>query len=205
LARGLAALAHAPRDLPILASSAMALIDGEGRPLGLTRPRRGAPPPAPGLAACLAQCPTNAPTLLMNGAARDLAVSLPLPHPLPSLDWWLVALVLGTGGRILHDTTCTVSYRQHGGNSLGEAGTWRGTGRRLALLRDGTYRRWRDALVAGLARAPLTPEAARAVAAYRAAPAAGLARHRALQSAGISRSGSATGLISLLGALTGRL
>ncbi|MEM6477873.1 MAG: glycosyltransferase [Pseudomonadota bacterium] len=190
---------------PAMHSAAMGLIDAQGAPLGLSRPRAGAAPPNPGFAAALARCPTNAPTLLLTRAAMALLRRTPLPPGLASLDWWLVTLVLGCGGTLLHDPAETVAYRQHAGNTLGEAGTWRGIRNRLGLLASGDYRRWRDALVSGLGAAPLTQEARRVVAAYGAAPARGAARAQALRRAGLVRAERAERIIATLGAYCGCL
>ncbi|GGE38285.1 glycosyl transferase [Primorskyibacter flagellatus] len=85
--------------------------------------------------------PANA--TLINPAAATLAkVCLGrLPAP-PFPDWWLFALVLGAGGRVIYDDKPGVLYRQHGGNLLGAARGAGGVIRRLRHLVDGTYGRW---------------------------------------------------------------
>jgi len=82
--------------------------------------------------------PANA--TLLNPAAVDLVRrALPDRHALPSFpDWWIYALVLGAGGRVIFDPKPGLFYRQHEHNLFGARG---GAGwlRRADWLLNGTH------------------------------------------------------------------
>ncbi|MEM1235976.1 MAG: glycosyltransferase [Pseudomonadota bacterium] len=206
LAKGVAALAPFQSiGSAAMHSSGMTLIDDQGRDLGQTRPRSGRPTLPAKFASALARCPTNAPTLLFNAAAVQLAKAVAMPADMPTFDWWQVLLVLGCGGTLVQDRSHTVRYRQHRRNMLGEVATWRGIQRRAGLLTNGGYRRWRDSLAVGLKQAPLTPEARQIVEAYCSAPHAGIARANHLLASDLVRPGIIGKAATILCASTGAL
>ncbi len=57
-----------------------------------------------------------------------------------SHDWLIYALIRANGGRWFIDGEPTVDYRQHDDNVLGANEGWRQHLRRLAVIREGTYR-----------------------------------------------------------------
>ncbi|WP_201517518.1 glycosyltransferase [Gulosibacter hominis] len=57
-----------------------------------------------------------------------------------SHDWLIYALIRANGGRWFIDGEPTVEYRQHEDNVLGANEGWRQHLRRLAVIREGTYR-----------------------------------------------------------------
>ncbi len=57
-----------------------------------------------------------------------------------SHDWLIYALIRASGGRWFIDGEPTVDYRQHDDNVLGANEGWRQHLRRLAVIREGTYR-----------------------------------------------------------------
>jgi glycosyltransferase involved in cell wall biosynthesis len=57
-------------------------------------------------------------TVVMNGAARRLIASVPLPDDVIMHDWWC-ALVVSAFGEILYDEAPRILYRQHTANVVG--------------------------------------------------------------------------------------
>jgi len=131
LARGGAALASVPTTVPALYFARQRLVDTELRPLGLSPPIRR----PPGFPAALTQNLATGCTQMLNRAAAELVAASAAPAA-ANHDWWCYLLVAAAGGRLLHDATPTVLYRQHAGNTIGApAGFfWRA----MAALRRGS-------------------------------------------------------------------
>ncbi len=107
-------------------------------------------------------------TIVLNRAAADTArkaaaAALEVAR-LPAHDWWLYQLITGAGGRILHDDTPRLYYRQHGGNQIGAHRGTRAALVRLRALLSGRFRAWNAENIAALeAAGDLLTEENRAV------------------------------------------
>ena len=148
LARAVAILEKAPRDLPALYGSRTSLIDAEGRAIGLSPlfPR------APTFRSALVQSIAGGNTMVFNRAARDLLAYCGPDVDIPSHDWWLYQVTSACNGLVYYDPIPSVRYRQHERNIIGSnMGLLAGL-RRLRMLAQGRFRRWSDLNVAALAR-----------------------------------------------------
>jgi glycosyltransferase involved in cell wall biosynthesis len=114
LARGVAALGAVPAAVPAVYFARQRLVDTDLRPLGLSAPVRG----PLGFPAALTQNLATGCTLMLNRAAAELVAASVAPAA-ASHDWWCYLLVAAAGGRLLNDSTPTVLYRQHAGNTIG--------------------------------------------------------------------------------------
>jgi len=130
IARGLAALAEVPPDLPALYCARQQLVDEQLRYIGKS--------PAllrePGFPTALTQNIATGCTILLNRAAVEVALSIRAPENTLH-DWWCYIAVAAAGGRIISDAGTVLHYRQHDGNLIGSPlGTLR---RGIAALRRG--------------------------------------------------------------------
>ncbi|TCH99672.1 glycosyltransferase [Roseococcus sp. SYP-B2431] len=178
LARAAAQLGEEPMAVCTrlrLASSALA-------PLGLS-PLPSRPPV---FATLLAHNVAAGCTLVLNGAARRLALSAPLPEG-GHHDWWCALLVTGCGGRLVFDPEPSLLYRQHGGNLVGGAsGLRQRAGRALGRGAAGFLAPLSQHLEA-LRAAPLTDPARQVLAALEGLRAASpFRRLAALRRAGLA-------------------
>jgi hypothetical protein len=131
LARGGAALADVPAAMPALYFARQRLVDTKLQPLGLSQPLRR----PPGFPAALTQNLATGCTQMLNRAAAELVAASAAPAA-ANHDWWCYLLIAAAGGRLLHDATPSVLYRQHAGNTIGAP-----TGffwRAMAALRRGS-------------------------------------------------------------------
>jgi hypothetical protein len=145
---------------PALYCARQQLVDAALRPIGLSPPFRR----PPGLRNALVENIAVGCTVMLNAAARRLVLAAP-PMPEASMhDWWCQLLVAGAGGAIRADPEPALLYRQHGGNSVGSAGSL--LGRARGALRRGPAR-FTATLAAHLAAlaaaAPLLTEENRAL------------------------------------------
>ncbi len=130
IARGLAALADVPPDLPALYCARQQLVDEQLRYLGespaLVRKA--------GFPTALTQNVATGCTILLNRAAVEVVLSIRAPENTLH-DWWSYIAVSAAGGRIISDARPVLHYRQHDGNLVGSPlGTLR---RGMAALRRG--------------------------------------------------------------------
>lgn len=157
LARGMAALAGVPVEVPALACARQRLVDTRLAPIGESPKLHH----SPGFPASLTQNIATGCTILLNRAAAALvAASTPPPETLH--DWWSYLLVTGAGGRVLVDQAPQVLYRQHRANVVGAPqSTWR---RARGAVRRGpeAFLRILRAHLAALAAEPAITDAARA-------------------------------------------
>ncbi|HET9018451.1 MAG TPA: glycosyltransferase [Acetobacteraceae bacterium] len=114
LARGMAALAEVPAEVPALLCTRQRLVDDRLAPLGES-PKLRRPP---GFPASLAQNIATGCTILLNRAAAALIARSAAPEGTLH-DWWSYLLVTAAGGRVLVDAEPQVLYRQHGRNTVG--------------------------------------------------------------------------------------
>jgi len=206
LSRGLAALARADAsagvDAVTLYGAQSLHTDAALRVTGQSVPHTR----APDLALALVQNPVSGHSTMASVAALDLVRAAGVPEGVPFQDWWLTQLVLAAGGDLVIDAGPVLYYRQHDDNLLGAPGTLAAARARLALLRGGDYRRWRNANLAALrARADLLTPDARVLLDRLAQVdhAAGPVRAAAMWRAGLHRRTHAGSLAFYLAALMG--
>jgi len=147
LSRGLAALAKENSNVPALYCSRTWVVDDALQSPRLSHPHaRG-----PAFQNALVQNIASGNTILLNPAAAKLICAA--AHETGDLalhDWWVYQLVVGAGGRIIHDPTPTLLYRQHSQNTIGANLGARAFLRRVGLLVRGRFRDWNDLHVAAL-------------------------------------------------------
>jgi glycosyltransferase involved in cell wall biosynthesis len=205
LSRGIAALSEGPADQPALYCSRTWITDGALRRRRLSAPRRR----APSFANALVQNIAGGNTILLNPAATRLVrsaarkVDAVVVH-----DWWVYQLVTGAGGRVIHDETPTVLYRQHGRNQIGANDTWSARVRRARMILKGIYRDWNDANIRALATTEqyLSPESRAMLTRFARLRRAGpLQRLRDIRQLGLYRHGPGGTLALWVSVLMGRL
>lgn len=95
-------------------------------------------PRGPGFANALVENIAMGHTIVLNGAARDLAAqTAAATRDVFAHDWWLYLLISGAGGAVHFDPVPSVSYRQHRQNAIGY-------GRRLRHVRQVLKGAFRD-------------------------------------------------------------
>ncbi len=130
LARGVAAIAAAPSEIPTLYCARQLLVDAELGRLAVSFPFRR----PPGFPAALTQNIATGCTIMLNRPAAAL-ISRSQPPAACMHDWWCYLLVAAVGGKILADREPVVLYRQHDHNLIGATASR--TRRALAALRRG--------------------------------------------------------------------
>jgi len=130
LQRGLAALATARSDEPVLYCARQILVDAELNRIGESALACG----EVGFPASLTQNVATGCTVMLNRCAAQLVASS-TPSSATMHDWWCYLVVTAAGGRLLRDPEPVVLYRQHGGNIVGAPASL--TARGLAALRRG--------------------------------------------------------------------
>jgi glycosyltransferase involved in cell wall biosynthesis len=157
LSRGITALGASDDPCPALYCSRTWITDtalGERR-LSAARPR------PPSFRNALVQNVASGNTILLNPAAARLVeeaaqkIERVVVH-----DWWVYQLITGAGGRVVHDDTPTLYYRQHDVNQIGSNDTRLARLRRIRQLLQGHFRAWNEVNIAALSRLDeyLTPE-----------------------------------------------
>ena len=157
LSRGIAALGDSEDPRPSLYCSRSWITDtvlGQRR-LSAARPR------PPSFRNALVQNVASGNTILLNPAATRLVeeaaqkIERVVVH-----DWWVYQLITGAGGRVVHDDTPTLLYRQHDVNQIGSNDTRLARLRRIRQLLEGHFRDWNEINIAALSRLEeyLTPE-----------------------------------------------
>lgn len=190
--------------MPVLYGADTIVTDAALRPVGRTRRHRG----RFSFPNALLQNVIAGNTAALTRGALALVRRAPPAGPVPFHDWWLYLLITGAGGDVLYDPAPRLFYRQHGTNALG---AHRGPGpalRRLAHLRNGTYRDWIVANLAALrsVRSHLSPPHRACVDTLSdTLGMAGLTRWRSLRRAGALRQDLAGQLAVSVMALTGHL
>lgn len=138
LSRALVAL-ESCGDHPTLYCSRVRICDEALQPLGLSR----LPVSPPSFRHALVQNLVQGNTVVLNRAAASLARAAAQGAGKVTMhDWWLYQLVIGAGGRVIHDPEPSLLYRQHGANVVGAND---GAGARLASLKrmlKGRHRDW---------------------------------------------------------------
>ncbi|SLN61957.1 glycosyltransferase [Pseudooctadecabacter jejudonensis] len=174
-------------------------IDGQGHPIGRSRPHRG----QPHFANALVQNRIAGHCAVLTPAALDLVRTVG-PVDVPFHDWWLYLLMTGTGAEVLVRPDVVLDYRQHDGNVLG------GNQRRLASVKrvlavlGSTFGKWQAQNLAALETAGpvLLPENQQRLERWQSAPQWGLGRMMVSQQIGMTRDTPlATQLIRLAAAL----
>lgn len=145
-----------PADVPALYCSRALLVDIDNRPLGMSPLFQR----APSFSNSLIQSIGGGNTMVFNDAARVLLRKAGRDVTIVSHDCWIYMVVSGCGGKVFHDTTPTLRYRQHGGNLVGTNISWRARWSRGMRLWNGWFRSWNDRNIEALQRLShcLTPE-----------------------------------------------
>lgn len=118
-------------------ASRLALIDADGRELGLNDTRDLRPP---SFGNAFVQCVTSEPSLAFNQPAlRFFSME---PGHARGPDIWAYLITTGVGGHVVYDPKPTVLYRQHKANYLGPNRGLKGKAKRLRLLLNGSYHDW---------------------------------------------------------------
>ena len=205
LTRGLEALQKSDMAQPALFCSRTWIVDDDlqNHHLSAARPR------TPGFLNALVQNIAAGNTILLNpAAARLLMAAAQEVGEVVMHDWWAYQLVAGAGGRIVHDDTPTLLYRQHDANEVGANTGLRAKGRRLLRMLKGDFRRWNDINTAALQASAhrLTPSHRAELDAFaelRTLPALG--RLRGVLHLGLYRQSAASTLALWVAACLGRL
>lgn len=143
-------------DGATLVCTRLSLVTPELAPIGPSP----LPGTAPRFATLLAHNVAAGCTMVMDEAARALALATPFPQGVHH-DWWCALMVTGCGGRLVFDPESRILYRQHAGNVVGGAsGLPRRALRALARGAEGFLAPLAVLLVA-LRAAPLTAGARR--------------------------------------------
>lgn len=79
-------------------------------------------------------------TMVLNRAARDLIAAASRRTGFEFHDWWSYMVVTGAGGEVFCSSEPLVSYRQHGGNLVGNNNSWKDRLARIRLMLAGGYR-----------------------------------------------------------------
>lgn len=141
---------------PVAVCTRLRLVTAALEPLGLS--------PLPGRTPCfatlLAHNVAAGCTMMMNDAARRLALSAPVPEG-SHHDWWCALLVTGGGGRLVFDPEPRILYRQHAGNLVGGASGLRRRAMRALARGPQGFLVPLAVHLGALAAAPLTAEARR--------------------------------------------
>lgn len=115
LAAQLATVSGADAALPALAFSDWQLIDAQGHQID-----RAAGEPADALQLGRLVVENRVPGCMAMFNRELLQLATPIPACIRNHDHWLV-LCAAAYGRLLRDSRVLVSYRQHGGNAIGES------------------------------------------------------------------------------------
>ncbi len=131
---------------PALYCSRTQLIDGDGRPIGLS-PRFAK---KPSFRNALVQSIAGGNTMVMNRAARELVAQASRRTSFISHDWWCYLVVSGAGGAIHYSPHPRILYRQHGANLVGANRSVRARLARYAFMIEGGFAEWTSRNIAGL-------------------------------------------------------
>lgn len=80
-------------------------------------------------------------TMVINKAARDIIVRAGCTNVI-SHDWWIYLLISGAGGKVFHDTSATLDYRQHQHNLIGSNLGLKAKILRMSKIFQGQYKEW---------------------------------------------------------------
>jgi len=165
LARASAWLALGDPSKPRLFGGRTRIVDARGAVSGFSPLFRK----APSFRNALVQSIAGGNTMVFNRAARALMATAARRAPFVAHDWWAYQIVTATGGMCRYDPEPAVSYRQHGGNQIGENDSWGARLRRIQAMLDGTMVGWNARNVAALEASAelLTPEAAAVLSHFR--------------------------------------
>jgi glycosyltransferase involved in cell wall biosynthesis len=120
LARAVEQMSATPDSAPALYCARQVVVDAELKRLCESQHLRRSPrfPDA------LVQNIAAGCTILLNQAAVALINAISPPEHSVH-DWWSYIVVSAAGGRIIADGTPTIRYRQHAGNTIGHASSYR--------------------------------------------------------------------------------
>jgi hypothetical protein len=198
LARASAWLALGDPAEPRLLGGRTRIVDARGAVSGFSPLFRK----APSFRNALVQSIAGGNTMVFNRTARELMATAAGRAPFVAHDWWAYQIVTATGGTCRYDPEPAISYRQHGGNQIGENDSWGARLRRIQAMLDGTMVGWNARNVAALEASAelLTPEAIEVLSRFRTMRGGSLpARLAAFARSGIHRQ-TTLGQLGLLAA-----
>lgn len=193
------ALAELGSELPALYCSRTRIVDAEGNAIGMSPLFKR----TPSFRNALVQSLAGGNTMVINRAARELLAEAGQDVRFIAHDWWAYLIISGCGGRVIYDRNPHIGYRQHGGNAIGENGSWRARLQRLQFVMSTGYRGWIDTHLDCLRPIEhrLTPEAREARDAFRQArKRTGLPAIKLLRRSGVYRQ-TGLGQVSLMAAI----
>ncbi|WP_163266337.1 glycosyltransferase family 2 protein [Chelativorans alearense] len=138
-------LSYAVKKLDEVQPQALAMYCGRTRLIGRDGSARGLSPlfaRQPDFGNAIVQSIAGGNTIVLNRAAFDLVHESCLRTSFVSHDWWCYQIVSGAGGSIIYDPMPRISYRQHGGNLIGENQGWVSRMKRLQALAYGRFADW---------------------------------------------------------------
>jgi len=122
-------------------------------------PRR---PKPPSFRNALVQNIASGNTILANPIAGELIVAATRQiETVIAHDWWIYQIVTGGGGRVLHEDTPGILYRQHEENAIGANDSIAARLHRIKMMLSGKFKEWNDVNLMALQQVTdcLTPEA----------------------------------------------
>lgn len=140
LEKGLAFMAGASAELPVLYCTRTHLIDEAGNSIGFS-PLFSK---TPSFANALVQSLAGANTMLLNRPALELLKRTDDRAIIISHDWWAYILVSGCAGKVIYDAEPSILYRQHGGNLIGSNSGLLDRLARITKMLKGTFKHWND-------------------------------------------------------------
>lgn len=146
LETALSALQRESSDVPLLYSTRTELIDESGTIIGLSpvfsRPTS--------FANALVQSIGGGNTMVFNSATHALFRLGGAQLDIVAHDWWAYIVVTGAGGKVFHDMSPSISYRQHEANIIGSNSDMRARLVRLRMTFSGRFRSWNSRNIAAL-------------------------------------------------------
>ncbi|QHF01847.1 glycosyltransferase [Pseudomonas asturiensis] len=140
LMRSVNRLACISGHTPALYCSRTRLVDARLQVIGVSA--LFAKPPS--FRNALVQSLAGANTMLINQAARELLLQLPVQTPVVAHDWLTYLLVTGCGGRVIYEAAPSLDYRQHGANLIGANVSARDRMMRVYKMLSGRFMQWND-------------------------------------------------------------
>jgi glycosyltransferase involved in cell wall biosynthesis len=148
LSRARQFLSDAPTDEPFVYCSRVRLIDDQEGEIRLSTYYRK----KPHFRNALAQSLAAGNSMVLNEKMRWLLMQAGPDVKVASHDWWIYLTVTAVGGKILYDSTPTVSYRMHSHNVIGSNESVGAKMLRARMLWQGRYKSWADMNIAALER-----------------------------------------------------
>ena len=148
LSRARQFLGRTPAEGPVVYCARTRLVDAEGVEIGFSTHYKR----TPHFRNALAQSLAGGNTMVINENTRRLLMRAGADVQVASHDWWIYMLITAVGGKIIYDSTPTVSYRLHDRNLIGSNDSAVAKVVRARMLWRGRYKSWTDMNLAALGR-----------------------------------------------------